>query len=229
MNNLAIITARSGSKGLKDKNIRELNGIPLMAHSIQAALRSEKFSHVMVSTDSQLYADIAVKYGAEVPFLRDEATSGDAASSWDTVREVLRKYKELGMEFDTITLLQPTSPLRTPEDIVKAYDLYCEKSATSVVSVCETEHSPQLCNILPASLCMDGFLANINHCQRQALGNYYRLNGSIYIVDVDLITSGNNIYNNKSFAYVMPREHSIDIDTELDFVVAEAVINKLLK
>lgn len=229
MNNLAIIPARSGSKGLKDKNIKELNGLPLMAYSIQAALKSEKFSHVMVSTDSQLYADIAMEHGAEVPFLRDAATSGDSASSWDTVREVLRKYRDLGMAFDTVTLLQPTSPLRSAEDIVKAYDLYCEKGATSVVSVCEPEHSPLWCNTLPESLCMDSFLNQANNCQRQTLGSYYRLNGSIYIVDAELIMAGNDIYNSKSYAYIMPTEHSIDIDTELDFVIAEAIMNNLSK
>lgn len=229
MNNLAIIPARSGSKGLKDKNIKELNGLPLMAYSIHAALKSGKFSHVMVSTDSQLYADIAVEHGAEVPFLRDAATSGDSASSWDTVREVLRKYQQLGMEFDTVTLLQPTSPLRTAEDIVKAFALYQEKGATSVVSVCEPEHSPLWCNTLPDSLCMDGFLNHANNCQRQKLGSYYRLNGSIYIVDVDLIIAGNDIYNSGCYAYIMPTEHSIDIDTELDFVIAEAVMNNLSK
>ncbi len=225
MNNLAIIPARSGSKGLKDKNIKELSGLPLIAYSIKAALISGKFSHVMVSTDSPLYAKIAMEYGAEVPFLRDEATSGDTASSWDTVREVLRKYQQLGMEFDTITLLQPTSPLRTAEDIVKAFDLYCEKGATSVISVCKPEHSPLWCNTLPESLCMDGFLNLSNNRPRQALGSYYRLNGSIYIVDTKLIIAGNDIYNSNSYAYIMPPEHSIDIDTELDFLIAETVLD----
>lgn len=228
MKNLAIIPARSGSKRLPDKNIKELNGLPLMAYSIQAALKSRKFSHVMVSTDSQLYAKVAMEHGAEVPFLRDATTATDTASSWDMIREVLRKYKELGEEFDTVTLLQPTSPLRSPKDIQNAYKLYQENNATAVVSVCEAEHSPQLCNILPESLSMDGFLTNIDHCQRQALGKYHRLNGSIYIVDVDLILSGKNIYNDRSFAYIMPSTHSIDIDTELDFLIAEAVMNAML-
>lgn len=229
MNNIAIIPARSGSKGLKDKNIKELNGIPLMAYSIQVALQSGKFSHVMVSTDSPLYAKIAMEHGAEVPFLRTEETATDTASSWEVVREVLQKYKEQGLEFDTATLLQPTSPLRTAEDIVNAHNLYQEKGATAVVSVCEPEHSPLWCNTLPESLCMEGFLNRANNCPRQQLKSYYRLNGSIYIVDADGIMAGNDIYNSKSYAYIMPTERSIDIDTELDFVIAETVINALAK
>ena len=101
MKNLAIIPARSGSKGLKDKNIKLLNGNPLMAYSIEAALESGKFDEVMVSTDSAKYADIAKEFGAMVPFLRGERTSGDTASSWDTVKEVLSCYEELGKKFDT--------------------------------------------------------------------------------------------------------------------------------
>lgn len=229
MNNLAIIPARSGSKGLKDKNIKELNGLPLLAYSIQAALKSGKFSHVMVSTDSPLYAKIAIEHGAEVPFLRDAANASDVASSWDVVKEVLRKYKELGVEFDTVTLLQPTSPLRKAEDIANAFALYREKGATSVVSVCEMEHSPMWSNILPETLCMDGFLDRANDCQRQKLKTYYRLNGSIYIMNVAHFLSVNDIYNSGCFAYIMPNERSVDIDTELDFLIAQTVMNHLSK
>ena len=229
MNNLAIITARSGSKRLPDKNIKELNGMPLMAYSIQAALKSGKFSHVMVSTDSPLYAQIAKEYGAEVPFLRDASTSGDSASSWDTLREVVRKYKEMGEEFDTVTLLQPTSPLRSPEDIIGAFDLYQEKNATCVATCCKMEYSPIVSNTLPESLCMDGFLARLADYPTRPLPTYYRLNGSVYIVDVNLLMSGKSIYDANSYAYIMSNERSVDIDTELDFVIAEAVMNEILK
>lgn len=227
MKNLAIIPARSGSKGLKNKNIMELNGIPLLVYSINAALESGKFSHIMVSTDSEEYAEIAKKYGAEVPFLRGEINSGDSATSWDVVREVLNKYKDLGITFDTVTLLQPTSPLRKAEDICNAYDLFFEKKATSIVSVCEIDHSPLWSNTLPDSLCMDGFLNKKTNNQRQKLDTYYRINGSIYIVDVKHFLSGNNIYDSGSYAYIMPIEHSVDIDTKVDFVIAEALMKYL--
>lgn len=117
MRNLAIIPARSGSKGLPDKNIMDLNGKPMMYYTIRAAIDSGCFEEIMVSTDSPKYAEIAVACGAKVPFLRSEAMSGDSAGSWDTVREVLSNYQKLGQTFDYVTLLQPTSPLRTAEDI----------------------------------------------------------------------------------------------------------------
>lgn len=229
MNNLAIITARSGSKRLPDKNIKELNGIPLMAYSIQAALKSGKFSHVMVSTDSPLYAEIAKKHGAEVPFLRNDATSGDTASSWDTLREVVRNYKEMGLEFDTVTLLQPTSPLRSAEDIIGAFDMYQEKNATAIVSCCPMEHIPLAANLLSEDGCMNGFLNRLQTYPRETWRSFYRINGSIYIVDTELLMSGASIYNERSFAYIMSNERSVDIDTELDFVIAEAVMNEILK
>lgn len=116
MNNIAIIPARSGSKGLPDKNILDLNGHPLMYYTIKAALKSGCFDTVMVSTDSEKYADIAKSCGAEVPFLRSEELSSDTAGSWDVVREVLTQYKVMGNSFDYVALMQPTSPLRNAED-----------------------------------------------------------------------------------------------------------------
>ncbi len=184
MKNIAIITARSGSKGLKDKNIRELNGKPLMAYSIEAALKSGEFDEVMVSTDSERYAEIARSFGAAVPFLRSAEMSGDRAGSMDTVADVLEGYKKLGKTFDTFCLLQPTSPLRTVEDIRNAYRIYWDKQGFAVVSVCETEHSLLWCGQLSENGEMDGFIDKGKAYRRQELGNYYRLNGAIYIVDV---------------------------------------------
>ena len=123
MRRIAIIPARSGSKGLKDKNIKELNGKPLIAYSIEAALASKMFDKVFVSTDSQKYADIAIQYGADASFLRSEENSSDTAGSWDVIREVISKLKDMGEEYDEVMLLQATSPLRTVEDIVKSIEL----------------------------------------------------------------------------------------------------------
>ncbi len=225
MNNLAIVTARSGSKGLKDKNIKELCGKPLMAYSIEAAIASGEFSHVMLSTDSERYAEIGMQYGAEVPFLRSCDNASDRASSWDVVREVLENYREQGLEFDTVTLLQPTAPLRTAEDIQNAYRLFEEKQATSVVAICEVEHSPLWCNTLPDTGSLDGFLNNATNRQRQQLGEaYYRINGALYLVDVKHFLAGNSIYDSGSYAYIMPAEKSIDIDHALDFKIAETIM-----
>ena len=226
MKNIAIIPARSGSKGLPDKNIKELNGKPLMAYTIEAAINSECFDEIMVSTDSEKYADIARKYGAKVPFLRSEQTSSDEASSWDTVDEVLSEYSKLGKKYDTFCLLQPTSPLRTYEDIKEAYALYNEKASFAVVSVCETEHSPLLCGQLPENSEFIDFINNDSMKRRQDAGTYYRLNGAIYIVNINIFKEDRFLYKKGSFAYIMPQNRSIDIDSEMDFRIAGIMLKE---
>lgn len=227
MKSIAIIPARSGSKGLPDKNIKELLGKPLIAYSIEAALESKMFDIVMVSTESEKYAEISRQYGAEVPFLRSQVTSCDNSSSWDVVCEVLEKYKERGKEFDTVTLLQPTSPLRTAQDIVRSFELKEKKKANSVVSVCEMDHSPLWSNTLPDSLSMKGF-EKVFDTPRQQLPTFYRINGAIYLVDIEMLYQVCNIYDNNCFAYIMPRERSVDIDTEFDFRISEFLLSKYI-
>lgn len=224
MKNIAIIPARSGSKGLKDKNIRDLCGMPLMAYSIRAAIESECFDEVMVSTDSEKYAEIARKYGAEVPFLRSEATATDTAGSGDMIEEVLQGYRKKGREFDTFCLLQPTSPLRDSEDISDAYEIYRTKASFAVISVCETEHSPLWCGHLPETNELTDFISQDNMKRRQDGSRFYRLNGAIYIVNVKRFTKDRFYFQEGSYAYIMPQEKSVDIDTELDFRLAELLI-----
>lgn len=227
MKNIAIIPARSGSKGLKDKNIRSLKGRPLLAWTIDAAVRSGEFDEIMVSTDSEAYAETARQYGADVPFLRSPATATDTASSWDMVAEVLENCRKRGNTFDTFCLLQPTSPLRSAEDIRNAYALYREKADFAVVSVCEAEHSPLWCGQLPENGEFTGFIREDAMKQRQAGGKYYRLNGAIYIVDTRKFETDRFLYKAGSFAYIMPQERSVDIDTETDFRLAELLMEGL--
>lgn len=229
MKNLAIIPARSGSKGLKDKNIKDLNGKPLIAYSIEAALESQCFETVMVSTDSEQYANIARAYGAEVPFLRSKTTASDTASSWDAVHEVLDEYQKIKREFQTFCLLQPTSPLRTSQDIKNAYQLFVDRAAHAVVSVCEAEHSPLWCGQLPENLELANFIKPEALKRRQDTGKFYRLNGAIYIVDVNKFMTEKSFYpcQKESYAYIMSQEKSIDIDTELDFRIASMIISIL--
>lgn len=222
MKNIAVIPARSGSKGLKDKNIKELKGTPLLAYSIEAAQKSEKYDIIHVSTDSEKYAEIARKYGADVPFLRSEELASDTSSTWDTMRFVLKKYEQMGKKFDTITVLQPTSPLRTAEDINGAFRLFEEKQANMVSSVCEMEHSPLWSNTLPEDLSMENFEdERVAFLPRQSLPVYYRENGAIYLMKTEHLFSGKNIYKDKCYAYIMDVGHSIDIDGKLDFLIAE--------
>lgn len=221
MKNIAIIPARSGSKGLKNKNIKKLLDKPLIAYSIKAALDSHQFSVVMVSTDSWQYAEIAHEYGAEVPFLRSEMTSSDTASSWDMVEEVLCEYEKLGRTFTTFCLLQPTSPMRTAEDLANAYKLYGEKQAIAVVSVCELEHPLAWCGTLGRDQSLNGFIARNQGGRRQEMEKFYRPNGAIYIADVKQFREDRFLYRKDAYAYIMPKERSVDIDTEFDFKFAE--------
>ena len=225
MKNIAIIPSRSGSKGIKDKNIRLLNGKPLMAYTIEAALQSGCFDTVMVSTDCEKYAKIAKEYGAEVPFLRSEETSKDSSSPWEVVKEVLLKYEERGKQFDTFALLQPTSPLRGFSDIVNAYEEMEEKKAKAVVSMCELECSMHLVNKLPASLSMKGFISYEQYNKRrQDIAPYYRFNGAVYISRVDSFMKNMDIYEDECYAYIMDRRRSFDIDDEFDLMVVEAIM-----
>lgn len=224
MKNLAVITARSGSKGLKDKNIKLLKGKPMLAYTVEAALQSNQFECVHVSTDSEAYAAIAREYGADVPFLRDAKLATDTAGTWDVMRAVVKRYEELGQFFDTVTLLQPTSPLRDAENIKQAFAVFKDRDADSVVSVCEAEHSPRICNTLGEDNSMNGFIDFNVVGRRQELGTYYRINGAIYIQKTEVLMGKKDLYGPKSYAYVMDKFHSVDIDDAFDFMVAETAM-----
>lgn len=223
---LAIIPARSGSKGLKDKNIKDLNGKPMIAYTIEAAMNSGIFDDIIVSTDSQAYADIAVNFGATVPFLRSEYLSTDEVTIKDVIINTINKLKATGCAYDYFIILQPTSPLRKSEDIIAAAELLFEKDANSVVSVCEAEHSPLYMNTIDESLSINGFISKNTSSRRQELLKYYRLNGAIYICNVDYYLDYEDLYGERSFAYIMDKNRSIDIDDKLDFDIAEYLLTK---
>ena len=221
---LAIIPARSGSKGLKDKNIKMLNGKPLIAYTIESALKSEIFTDVLVSTDSEEYKKIAETYDAWVPFLRPKELAEDITTTNDVIENVLLTLEKMGKKYDDFMILQPTSPLRDEDDIKEAVKLFLDKDANSVVSMCECEHSPLWCKALDEDRKLDGFLKNINGLGRQQLNRYYRLNGAIYLSRVSYFLKYKDLYKNNSYAFVMKKENSIDIDDMFDFCIAESII-----
>lgn len=229
MKNIAIIPARSGSKGLPDKNIKLLNNKPLLSYTIESALESGIFDEIHVSTDSEEYAEIARKYGASVPFLRPVEFSTDKSSTLDTVKMVLQSYKNMGLSYDICTLLQPTSPLRGSDNIKKAMDVFYDKNAHTVISVCQVEHPVQWCFYLPDNGSMKEFSKSpYRHTRRQDLTAMYRENGAIYIFRTeDIILDSFDIYRNGCFAYIMNKDNSIDIDDEIDFKLAEIYISKV--
>lgn len=226
MKNLAIIPARSGSKGLKDKNIKLMNGKPLLSYSILAARDSGVFDEIMVSTDSQKYADIAIQYGASVPFLRSVENSSDTAGSWDMVLEVLNNYKALGQEFDTVCLLQPTSPLRTGKDIFDAYKDFQDNDVDAITSVCEVDHSPLWTMTLDEDRMLTEYKKKSSDVPRQQLAPYYRINGAVYIRKIVYGENGAELIDIKEIAFIMDKRRSIDIDDALDFAIGEYLMQQ---
>jgi CMP-N,N'-diacetyllegionaminic acid synthase len=225
---IAIIPARSGSKGMPDKNIAMVCGRPLIDYTIKAAIDSKCFDKIMVSTDSEKYAEISKDCGADVPFLRSEETSGDSAGSWDVVREILRNYSNIGVFYDYVALLQPTSPLRSVDDIQNAVNMLNDPNIHSVVSVVETEHPVQWCFPLSDDHSMAEYAKSpFSLMRRQELEKYYQENGAIYLVDAKkIIDQEYNLYCDACHAYIMPRERSIDIDTKIDMVMLKTILNE---
>ena len=227
---LAIIPARGGSKRLPRKNILDLAGKPLIAWTIEAALNSKYIDRLVVSTDDQEIANISIKYGAEVPFLRPKSLATDDSPSIDTVINVLGEIEIIDQHYDYIVLLQPTSPLRTEIDIDKAIELLEKKSADSVISVCEVDHPPHCNNTLPDDGNMQLFFRKDNANKRsQDFDIYYRLNGAIYIVKIGRLLKEESLFlKTNTFAYCMDAYSSVDIDKEEDLVVAKCFAKNFL-
>jgi len=226
---LAIIPARGGSKRLPRKNILPLAGKPLIQWTIEAALNSKYLDTVMVSTDCSEIASISKSSGADIPFIRSAVLANDVASSIDVVLDTIFFYEANSEEFDYIILLQPTSPLRTSQDIDSAIEMLIEKSASGIISVTECEHSPLWCNTLPDTLSFNDFISKDLMSKRsQDLATYYRLNGAIYLVESAHVKNFNNFFPRENvFSYIMDKSHSVDIDDEFDFQLAELLVENV--
>lgn len=226
---IAIIPARGGSKGLPGKNIKELNGKPLIAYSIEAALNSNVFDKVIVSTDSEEIAEVSKKFGAEIPFLRPLELATDKADSMDTLIHALKFYSDIGENFDYIIKLQPTSPLRTAEDIKKAVNLIIEKNGDAVISVSECKHHPLWTNTLNIDMKMNKFLKDeVKGKNRQELDKYYELNGMIFLSKTKKLIDTRDWYGENSYAQVIDGNRAIDIDNIIDFKLAEIILQEKL-
>ncbi|MBY5947301.1 cytidylyltransferase domain-containing protein [Photobacterium rosenbergii] len=221
---LAVIPARGGSKRLPGKNTKLLNGKPLIAWSIEAAKSSQLIDRVVVSTDDEGIASVSRAFGADVPFLRPAGLSGDHAS---TDSAIIHALDTLPMEYGVVVILQPTSPLRTADDIDNALAMLNDTGVNGVVSVCECEHPPLWSNTLPDDRLMGGFLRpSVLGKRSQDLQQYYRLNGCLYAFDVEAYRQRQGTYYSDDVkAYIMPSERSVDIDTQVDFCFAEALIS----
>ena len=219
MKNLAYIPARSGSKGIPKKNIRVLCGKPLLGWIVEAAIKTALFEKVMVSTDSEEFADVARSCGAWVPFLRDPEVAKDSTPTIDTICSDKARLESLGYKFDTLCLLEATSPLCRPEDIIGAMKLY-EKVKAGVVSLVKTSARPMIMRTLDSDNHATPILASRKILRRQDEPVFYQLNAAIYI------NSWNELYPElkpgyNPYGYVMDEISSIDVDTLEDFALAE--------
>lgn len=222
---VALIPARGGSKGIKNKNIIDLCGKPLISYTIQAALESKYIDKVIVSTDSQEIADVAIKYGAEVPFLRPGELASDTSKTIDAVMHAVGELEKRKEEYDILILLQATQPLRTADDIDSAIELFIKNKGQSLVSVSPVEDNPILIRTIDNLGRMNSILPMKSTCRRQNMPLYYRVNGCIYInliSELDLNTS----FNDNKIPYIMPKERSVDIDEIKDLLIAQYYISR---
>jgi N-acylneuraminate cytidylyltransferase/CMP-N,N'-diacetyllegionaminic acid synthase len=226
-NILGLIPARGGSKGLPRKNIKPLLGKPLIAWTIEQALASKYLDRIVVSTEDKEIAEVSKKYGAEIPFIRPKELAVDKARGIDVVLHAIDWLRESNKrkQYDLIMLLQPTSPLRKCEDIDKSIELLFLKEAKAIVSICEVDHHPLWSNTLPEDGCMKDFIRKeIMNKNRQELPVFYRLNGAIYLAYCMYIEEQKSFVGKDTFAYIMPKNRSIDIDDEIDFKLAEILM-----
>lgn len=218
MKKIAIIPARSGSKGLVNKNILMLLDKPILAYTIEAAIQSEKFIKVIVSTDSLEYKEIAEKYGAEV-VMRGEELSNDSATSYMVIKDVLEK--DLGIEYDYFMLLQPTSPFRNYQHINESIEKF-EKNISNydfLVSMTETSKTSTLIKPIEEDESLKHYDLDFSNYKRQNYKEYYP-NGAIFIGKNKEYLERKHFFGKKSLAYFMNKADSIDIDDRLDFEFA---------
>lgn len=224
MNVLAIIPARSGSKSVKDKNIRLMNGKPMIAYSIEHALSSKLINRVIVSTDSPVYADIARKYGAEVPFLRPDQISTDTSLDIEVFEHALNFLKD-NEDYtpDVVVQLRPTYPIRNVEDIDKMITMLMEDdSLDSIRCIAPAKEVAYKMWFLNDDGTISPILTDIPEAYnmpRQELPKIYYQNACIDVMRPDVITRHHSMSGKKIKGYIM--EHNFDIDTEEEFLNAE--------
>ena len=227
---LAIIPARGGSKGLPGKNSRPLQGVPLVAWPVKAALNSRYVDRVIVTTDDVNIATIAKEYGADVPFLRPEHLAQDTSPSSDAILHALDFCAQTDRDYDYIVLLEPTSPLTESSDIDKALDMLVAHDGLAIVGVSKVGSShPIYC----ATQGVDQYLKPFNRdsfakpIRRQDVEDVYFFEGSLYISEVKQYRETATFYHDFTLPYVVPAWKSLDIDTLLDFLMVETVMNNM--
>lgn len=219
---LAIVPARGGSKGVPRKNVRDLAGKPLIAWTIEAALESRYIDRVVLSSDDEEIMAVARRFGCEVPFVRPADLASDDAPG---IAPVLHALNELP-GYDLVVLLQPTSPLRTVNDIDGAIAFCCEKSACACVSVSPPSKSPYWMYTIDEEAHLSPFFGGEAIARRQELPDAMALNGAVYVADCKWLSRARNFITSETVGYLMPAERSLDIDEEFDLEICDALLRK---
>tara|TARA_B100001173_G_C15891861_1_gene505976 strand:+ start:42 stop:713 length:672 start_codon:yes stop_codon:yes gene_type:complete len=212
---LALIPARKGSKAIRNKNSKLFKKKPLISWSISSALKSKYIDEVVVSTDCAAIKKISKKYGAKVPFTRPKSLATDRSETISVVLHTLSKLEK----YDYIVLLQPTSPLRKSHDIDKGIELIVNSNKFSLISFCQNVDHPDLTYKIKKNKIEK--LTTDKMPRRQDAESFYTVNGAIYISNVSWLKKNKKLYDDKSVPYIMPFERSIDIDSKIDWKIAE--------
>jgi len=227
MKYVALICARGGSKGLPKKNIKLLNGIPLIGWSINIAKKFEKISRIIVSTDSEEIASVALEYGAEVPFLRPQALSLDNSPEWLVWRHAIEYLESQQDEIiDNLIVLPATAPLRSVQDVNKCIDEFEKGNVDSIITVSEAKRNPYFNMIINDD---DGYsslvINNKGITRRQDAPTVFDMTTVAYVIKSKFVKTSNSIFEGRVRSVCIPDERAIDIDTMLDFKIAECLIS----
>ena len=226
---LALIPARGGSKGIKKKNIIEINGLPLIAYTLKESQNSRYLDRTIVSTEDLEIKEVVEKYGGEVPFLRPIELAQDHSKTIDCIVYSIDMLKKLGEEYDYVMILQCTTPLRKACHIDESIEKIINSTERSLVSVSEVEEHP----ILMRTLNTDGSLSNLlnknSTMRRQDFPKVYKVDGAIYIQKIDENFNENISLNDGKLAYIMDRKYTVDIDEYLDIAKVEFYLKESWK
>lgn len=218
---IAIITARGGSKRIPKKNIRDFCGKPILAYSIEAALKSGIFSEVMVSTDSEEIAEIARRYGASVPFMRSAETSNDYATTADVIVEVVENYRKLGKEFEYVCCIYPTAPFITSQKLIDAMNVMEKHNPVAVIPVVQFSYPPQRCFVIDDNMKMKYKYEEYFSTRSQDLEKQYHDAGQFYVFQTQEYLECKGRILNGIMPIVVPEMEVQDIDNEQDWKIAE--------
>lgn len=220
MSSIAIITARGGSKRIPKKNIKNFCGKPILAYSIEAALQSEMFDEVMVSTDSEEIANVARKYGAKVPFMRSEKTSSDFATTSDVLVEVIERYKDLGILFDIGCCLYPTAPFVNADKLKRAYDEICSSTAKTLLPVTAFSFPPQR-GVYIRQNRLELVSPEFLNVRSQDIEKVYHDCGQFSFFKIAPFMEEKKLITDDTIPFIIDEKEVQDIDTESDWEIAE--------